>query len=143
MWYLMQHVSTIVGHSNAKKHDKTHKRSYTIAFPCILRSQITNFCFVNWDLNIHEKAIVCNLLCVLLCILARRWPTRVETCCIKYHIWSCFDGFLIPYITKINMVTLQQVQQTVINWEINIHGKATVCSLLCVLSFILAWKMTH
>lgn len=53
----------------------------------------------NWDLSIDAKAIVCNLLCGLSCIWARKWLTGIETCCIKYYIHCCVYGFFIPLIT--------------------------------------------
>ena len=41
MWYLMQHVSTLVGHIQAKIHGKTHKMVHTAAIRGIWRSQLT------------------------------------------------------------------------------------------------------
>lgn len=41
MRYLIQHFSTIMGHVQAKIHDRAYKRLQIIAFPSILRYQLT------------------------------------------------------------------------------------------------------
>ena len=49
MWYLMQHVSTPVGHLQAKIHDKPHERLHTTVF--------TKYWYLNLQISVLDAAM--------------------------------------------------------------------------------------